>query len=148
MHFFNEAMATEYKEPKTRFELYMGRAKLNLLIAQFGKCKEDALEALKFKDTDEQMWLILSRSRYFVEKWQEGMKYTEQGLAKCPGSPKLLHMKGLYVEALAYEKQCIQDVATLQAQKEDGKMKIYRNLRSKKVKLGKKVHHLPESVEL
>jgi hypothetical protein len=24
----------------------MGRAKLNMLLAQFGKCKEDALEAL------------------------------------------------------------------------------------------------------
>ena len=46
------------------------------MIGQFGKCKEDALEALKIKPDDEPMWLILSRSRLFVEKWQEGMKYT------------------------------------------------------------------------
>jgi len=77
----------------------MGRAKLNLLIAQFGKCKEDAIEALKIIDTDESLWLVLSRSRYFLEKWQEGMKYTKQGLEKCPNSPKLLHMKGLFEEA-------------------------------------------------
>jgi hypothetical protein len=35
------------------FTLYSGRAKLNLLIAQFGHCKEDCLEALKIKDNDE-----------------------------------------------------------------------------------------------
>ena len=75
MHFFNEAFKTGYKEYQMLFTLYMGRAKLNLLIAQFGKCKEDCLEALKIKETDEQMWLVLSRSRYFVEKYQEGLKY-------------------------------------------------------------------------
>lgn len=53
----------------------MGRAKLNLLIAQFGKAKEDALEALKIKKEDEGMWLIASRSRFFVEKWEDGYKY-------------------------------------------------------------------------
>jgi hypothetical protein len=31
----------------------MGRSKLNLLIGQFGKCKDDALEALKIKPDDE-----------------------------------------------------------------------------------------------
>lgn len=95
MHFFNEAFNTGYKEYQMLFTLYMGRAKLNLLIAQFGKCKEDCLEALKIKDNDEQMWLVLSRSRYFVEKYQEGLKYINQGLEKCPGSAKLLNMKAL-----------------------------------------------------
>ena len=33
MHFFNEAFATEFKEPATNFTMYYGRAKLNLLIA-------------------------------------------------------------------------------------------------------------------
>lgn len=76
MHFFNEAFKTGWKEYQSTFTLYMGRAKLNLLIGQFGRCKEDSLEALKIKPDDEQMWLILSRSRLFVEKWEEGMKYT------------------------------------------------------------------------
>ena len=82
----------------------MGRAKLNLLIGQFGRCKEDALEALKIKPDDEQMWLILSRSRIFVEKWAEGMKYTMQGLEKFPESKKLLNMKACYDKALENEQ--------------------------------------------
>jgi hypothetical protein len=49
MHFFTEAFDTGYKEPEMLFTLHMGRAKLNLLIAQFGKCKEDCLDALKLK---------------------------------------------------------------------------------------------------
>lgn len=75
MHFFNEAFAQNYKEYQMQFQLYWGRAKLNFFIAQFGKCKEDALEAIKIKDDDEQIWLILARSRFFLEKWQEGYKY-------------------------------------------------------------------------
>jgi hypothetical protein len=75
LHFFNEALATEYKEYQTLFTLYMGRAKLNLLTAQFGKCKEDCLEALKIKENDENMWVVLCRSRYFLEKWPEGIKF-------------------------------------------------------------------------
>jgi hypothetical protein len=33
MHFFNEAFATGCKDKELLFTLYMGRAKLNLLIA-------------------------------------------------------------------------------------------------------------------
>lgn len=75
MHFFNEAFKQDWKEYQMQFTLYMGRAKLNLLIAQFGRCKEDCLEALKIKDQDEQMWLVLSKSRWHVEKWEDGYKY-------------------------------------------------------------------------
>jgi len=39
-------------------------------------------------------------------------------------------------------------VSSLQALKKDKKLEVYRNLRGKKVKLGKRVHHLPESLEL
>lgn len=33
MHFFDEAFKTGYKEYQCRFNLFMGRAKLNLLMA-------------------------------------------------------------------------------------------------------------------
>ena len=144
MHFFNEAFKTGWKEYQSLFTLYMGRAKLNLLIGQFGRCKEDALEALKIKPDDEQMWLILSRSRIFVEKWAEGMKYTMQGLEKFPESKKLLNMKACYDKALENEQINIAQVETIQVTKKDKKMEIYRNLREKKVKIGKKIHDLPE----
>jgi hypothetical protein len=148
MHFFGEAFETGYKEYQMQFTLYMGRAKLNLLIAQFGKCKEDALEALKIKDTDAQMWLLLARSRYFLEKWVEGMKYLKQGLEKCPGNDKLLHMKEVFDEMLEKEQIIMKDIGTMSALKSDKKLEVYRNLRSKKVKIGKRVHHLPESLDL
>jgi hypothetical protein len=108
MHFFNEAFKTGWKEYQSLFALYMGRAKLNLLIAQFGKCKEDCLEALKIKPEDEQMWVVLTRSRYFVEKWIEGMNYVKQGLEKHPESKKLLNMKACFDRALENEQINIQ----------------------------------------
>ena len=82
----------------------MGRAKLNLLTGQFGHAKDDALESLKIKKDDAQMWLILARSRYFVEKWADGLKYAQQGLAHNPKDEKLLHMENLYKYALNNEK--------------------------------------------
>jgi hypothetical protein len=144
MHFFNEAFKSGWKEYQAMYTLYMGRAKLNLLIGQFGKCKEDALDALKIKPDDEQMWLILSRSRLFVEKWVDGMKYTMQGLEKFPESEKLLGMKACYERALENEQINIEQIDTIQTVKKDKKMEIYRNLREKKVKIGKKIHDLPE----
>lgn len=57
----------------------MGRAKLNLLRAQFGKCKEDCLDAMKFQE-NEQSWFILARSRFFIEKYDECDKYINEGL--------------------------------------------------------------------
>lgn len=57
-------------------------------------------------------------------------------------------MKNIFEQGLAREKEIVKETATLNAQKEDKKLEIYRNLRGKKIKLGKKVHHLPESVEL
>ena len=49
---------------------------------------------------------------------------------------------------LAHEKVIVKEVAGLTALKEDQKIKVYRKLRENKVKLGKKVHHLPDSLEL
>ena len=53
----------------------MGRAKLNMFLNQFGHCKDDCIQALKFKEDDAQAHLILTRSRYFVEKYLDAQKY-------------------------------------------------------------------------
>jgi len=103
MHFFDEALATGWKEYQALFTIYMGRAKLNLLIGQFGKCKEDCLEALKIKGEDEVMWLILGRSRFFVDKWKEGLEYVNTGLTFHPKSEKLLHLKKSFITSAENE---------------------------------------------
>lgn len=40
-------------DSKIEFDLYVGKGKLNLLRGQFGKAKEDCLDAIKRKDDDE-----------------------------------------------------------------------------------------------
>jgi len=57
----------------------MGRAKTNMLIAQFGRVKEDCLEALKLQET-EQAYTILAKSRILVERYREAIEYCEKGL--------------------------------------------------------------------
>ena len=153
MHFFDEAFETGYKEYQTVFTLYYGRAKLNLLIAQFGKCKEDCLEALKIKDNDFEMWLVLSRSRYWLEKYDEGLKYALQGLEKISksdkvGQAKLTNMVNLFKEKMENEIKISQEITTLTSLKADKKLSVYKNIRGKKIKLGKRLHHLPDGMEL
>ena len=148
MHFFDQAFAAGWKEHQTMFTLYMGRAKLNLLIAQFGRCKEDCLEALKIKPADEQMWVVLSRSRYFIEKYEEGLKYARQGLEACPESTKLQNMANVHIEGIKKENRIVAEVETLTQQKTDNKLALYRQLRENKVRLGKKMDLIPAGQEL
>ena len=75
------------------FELYLGRAKLNILRGQFGKTKEDSLLALKRKKDSEQSWILLIRSRFFVEKWEEASKYIRDASLECPNSAKLIDLR-------------------------------------------------------
>jgi CHASE3 domain sensor protein len=120
----------------------MGRAKLNLLIAQFGKCKEDCLDAMKQKE-NEQVWFVLSRSRFFAEKFDECNKYIDQGLKKYPDSVKLQDLKVKCMVELQKELDTVRQITLINQGKDDEKMKVYRALRANKIKLGKVVHHLP-----
>ena len=38
-----------YKFKKIIYDIYMGNSKANLLVDNYGKCKDDAYEALKIK---------------------------------------------------------------------------------------------------
>ena len=151
MHFFNEALAADYKEYQAQASLYLGRAKLNLLIGQFKDCKDDALSSLKNNDTNSQAWLILCRSRYFVEKWQEGLEYVKKGLAKCPDSDKLKKICDLFNVNIGNEASQVEEVEAIKNIKSDKKLDMYKFMREKKVKIGKKIQmfeELPDNLEL
>ena len=77
LHCFDEALDQKCSNKELEFQIYTGRAKLNMLRAQYGHTKDDMLEALKRKDTDEQTWYILARSRLFVNQFDECLKYIE-----------------------------------------------------------------------
>ena len=115
-----------------------------MLRGQFGKAKEDSLKAIDYKDDDEQCWYILARSRTFVDKFDEAMDFINSGLRKVPESPKLLAMKRTVADAIRAELNHVRKIELIKEKKEDKMMKVYRNLRSKGVKLGKKVIDLPE----
>lgn len=72
----------------TQYQLHMGRAKSNILIAQFGKTKEDCLAAKKHRET-EQVYTVLARSRIFVERYREAIEYCNEGLKRFPDSKSI-----------------------------------------------------------
>lgn len=146
LYCFDQGIDQKCGDKKIEFELFMGRAKLNLLRAQFGKCKDDCLEALKRKDT-EQASYVLARSRFFAEKYDECDKYTEEGLKKYPTSGKLQDLKAKCATELQKEKDTVRQITLINQGKDDEKMKVYRALRANKVKLGKAVHSLPQIVD-
>lgn len=129
------------------YQLLTGRAKTNILVGQFGKVKEDCLEALKFRHT-EQVYILLARSRMFIERYREAVEYLEAGLKMIPDSKALVTLRKDAKEREAKELQRIDEVSTMQILTKDKKMAVYRNMRAKKVKVGKKVHFLPEIVEV
>jgi tetratricopeptide (TPR) repeat protein len=88
MHCFEQGIEQKCGVQKIEFELYMGRAKLHLARHNFGRCKEDCLEALKWKK-NEQIYFILVRSRYFVQKYEESIKYAREALELYPSSLKI-----------------------------------------------------------
>ena len=91
---------------------------------------------------------MLARSRLFVERFTEAREHAEKGLKKIPESKAI---KAILEKAKEEEKKVfkrIDEISTMQALKKDEKMEVYRNLRSQGVKIGKKVHYLPEIVEL
>lgn len=65
-----------------------------------------------------------------------------------PGSLKLLDLKKQCDLALEKEMKRVKEITCIQGAKDDEKLKVYRSLRSKNVKIGKKCHHLPETVDM
>ena len=144
MHCFEQALEQKCGDDKLEFDLLLGKAKLNMLRGQFGKSKEDCLEALKRKKTDEQAWYILARSRIFVEKYQEAMDYISEGLSILPKSPKLQFVKAECETKRKEQIERVKKIEIINNVKEDEMMKVYRDIRAKGIKLGKRLHELPE----
>lgn len=126
--------------------MYLGRAKLNILRAQFGKCRDDCKNALKIK-LDAQVYFILARSLFFVDKLEECQKTIEEALTKFAQQDKMEQLQKLVEAKLRIERQRLEQVKMINQGKEDEKMKVYRNLIGKGVKLGKAMHDLPASVD-
>jgi hypothetical protein len=109
--------------------------------------KEDCLDALKIRET-EQAYVLISKSRLLVEKYSEAIEYAEKGLKKFTDSKAI---KAVHDKAKEEEKKVIKrvdEICTMQALAKDKKLSVYRNMREKKIKVGKKVHYLPEIVEV
>ena len=93
LYCFGEALDQKSGDKRIEFQIYTGRAKLNMLRAQYGHTKDDMLEAIKRNDSDEQAWYILARCRLLVNQYAECLKYIDLGLKKLPENKKLLDLK-------------------------------------------------------
>eukprot|EP00347_Sterkiella_histriomuscorum_P012411 403368683 len=144
---FDQALEQKHDDKDLLYYLYIGRAKANILIGQFGRTKEDCLEARKYKET-EQSWSVLLRSRIFVEKYQEALEYGKQAIVKFGDSRIIKDLIAKAESEFSKEKKRIDEISTMTTLKQDKKYQIYKNLRGKKVKIGKQVHHLPEIVDV
>jgi hypothetical protein len=65
-----------------------------------------------------------------------------------PDNKKLLEIKQRCEAAKAEELKRAKAVTSIQTAKDEERLAVYRTLRAKGVKLGKKVHNLPETVEM
>ena len=93
LYCFEQALDQKTGDPENEYELLIGRAKLNILRGQFGKTKDDCQSALKIRKDDVQCWVLLVKSRFFVEKWDEASKFIRDGSLSCPNNAKLIHLR-------------------------------------------------------
>lgn len=88
------------------------------------------------------------RSRIFVEKYTEAIDYANQGLLKIKDSKVLKELKAKAEGEYSKEKKRIDEISTMQSLAQDKKYQVYKSLREKGVKIGKRIHYLPEIVEV
>jgi hypothetical protein len=120
---------------------------LNILRGQFGYTKDDCLQANKRKRGQEQVWILLIKSRFFLEKWDEASKYIRDASLECTDSTKLVEMRAKCDQNLAEEIERVKKIEIISEAKQDKMMAVYRAIRSRGIKLGKRVHQLPEVVD-
>ena len=149
LYCFDSALEIEPEvgDPDLEYDLYLGRAKLNILRNQCGHTKDDCLQALKRKRKEEQCWVVLIRSRMFIEKWDEASKYIRDASLELPGNQKLVMLRAKCDEGLAAEIERVKKIDIIHEAREDRMMAVYRNIRGKGIKLGKRIHELPEVVD-
>ena len=126
LYCFDQALEQQTGDVDNEFELYLGRAKLNILRGQFGKTKDDCLQALKRKSGQEQCWVVLIRSRFFVEKWDEASKYIRDASLECPNNAKLIDLRAKCDEQLAKEIERVKKIEIIHEAKQDRMMAVYR----------------------
>jgi len=147
LYCFDQALEQNSADRDLLYYVYIGRAKANILIGQFGKAKEDCLEARKHRVT-EQAFTVLIRSRVFVEKYREALDYCEEGLQAFPDSKGIRELQAKAQEEYRKEQKRVEEISTMKALEHDKKFLVYRNMRGKKIKVGKQIHHLPEIVDV
>jgi len=125
----------------------LGRAKLNILRNQCGHTKDDCLQAIKRKSGQEQAWVVLIKSRFFVEKYDEASKYIRDASLECPGSAKLLELREKCDKLLAEEIEKVKKIEIIKESRQDRMMAVYRAIRSKGIKLGKRIIDFAEVVD-
>ena len=83
----------------------------------------------------------------FVEKWEEASKYIRDASLECQNSAKLVELRAKCDEGLAKEIERVKKIELIKEGKEDRMMAVYRKIRAHGIKLGKRVHQLPEVVD-
>ena len=140
LYCFDQALEQNTNDVENEFELYLGRAKLNILRGQFGKTKDDCLQANRRKSDQEQCWVILIKSRFFVEKWDEASKFIKDASAHCPNSTKLADLRAKCDQHLSQEIERVKKIEIINEAKQDRMIAVYRAIRNRGIKLGKRVH--------
>lgn len=91
-----------------------------MLSGQFGRAKEDCLEAKKYK-VSEQGFTILIRSRIFVEKYKEALAYAEEGLKTLPESRGIKELKAKAEREYKEEQKRVEQISTVSSLAQDKK---------------------------
>ena len=79
-----------------------------------------------------------------MQKWDEASKYIRDASLSCPDNPKLIEMRQKCDQYMAQEIEHVKSIEIIKEAKQDRMMAVYRSIREQGIKLGKRIHELPE----
>ena len=125
--------------------MHLGTAKANMLIKNYGKTNDAVQEAIKYNKTAEAFYYG-AMSRFHVDKWQECIDYWKEAL-KIEENHKLWkEFMKLSLNELMKEQKKMNEMSLINKLEDSKKRKLYTQLINNGIKIGKKLHFLPEDI--
>lgn len=123
----------------------MGLARSNMLLKNYGKVKQEVDQALKHKQTAA-AYHYGAISRFHTEKWQDWVDYCKDALKLEENHKQCKELMKHSLTEIMKEKQKMNEMSLINQLEEAKKQKLFNDIKKYGIKIGKKLHFLPQDI--
>ncbi|CAI2371935.1 unnamed protein product [Moneuplotes crassus] len=145
MNCFTKGIAEECKDKEINYELHLLMARCEFQQKNYGKLKEHVDQALKNKETA-QLYYYGAISRLNTEKWDDCVEYCKGCLKIEDSHEKCRELMKIALVKQMKEKKKMEEMALINKLENEKMQKLYYLIKSYGIKIGSKLHFLPEDI--